>query len=338
MGLSRRDIVARAIEFRSPPRLPFFQHALADVPDDVCDCWEMDRARNGWFFDRAAPDDWGCIWARTEQDNMGQVVGHPLADWNALKDYRPPDPRDAFYYERLEDEMHDAGDRYVTVTCHFGLMERLHMLHGFEQTLIDFYLAPDRIDTLLDMILQYKIEQFDELHRRFGESIDGLFLTDDWGTQQNTFVRSETFERFFLERYRELVGAIHDHGWHAILHSCGRINDFVPYFVDLGVDVMNMQQPQTYGIEELGRIAAGRIAFLATGDIQATLPSGDAAAVRQEVQDIVKQWSTPDGGLIAFDYGDPGALGVAPEMRRVMFDAFLQADRWRGPLRAGDSV
>ncbi len=326
---SRREIVARAIEFRSPPRLPFFQHALEHIPDDVCDCWEMDRARRGWFFDRAAPDDWGCIWARTETDNMGQVVGHPLADWSALHGYEPPNPRDSFYYERLEDEMREADDRYVVVTCHFNLMERLHMLHGFEQTLTDLYLAPERIATLLDMILDYKVTQFDELNRRFGDRIDGLFLTDDWGTQQNTFVRSETFERFFLERYRTLVGAIHSHGWHALLHSCGRINDFLPYFVDAGFDVMNMQQPQTYGIEALGRVAAGKIAFLATGDIQATLPQGDTAAVRQEAHDIVEHWSTPEGGLIAFDYGDPNALGVRPEIREVMFDAFWEADRWR---------
>ena len=47
-ALSRREIVRRAIEFESPPRIPFWQHALTDVPDDVCDCWEMDRAKAGY--------------------------------------------------------------------------------------------------------------------------------------------------------------------------------------------------------------------------------------------------------------------------------------------------
>ncbi len=87
--MDRREIVARAIEFRTPPRLPFFQHEVADVPDDVCDCWEMDRAKAGWFFDHAAPDDWGCGWAVTDQKNMGQVVDHPLLDWYKLDAYRP---------------------------------------------------------------------------------------------------------------------------------------------------------------------------------------------------------------------------------------------------------
>jgi len=55
--MQRREIVKRAIRFDRPPRLPFWQDVVADVPSDVCDCWEMDRARRGWFFDRQAEDD-----------------------------------------------------------------------------------------------------------------------------------------------------------------------------------------------------------------------------------------------------------------------------------------
>ena len=76
--MQSREIVRRTIEFKNPSRLPFFQHAIADVPDDVCDTWEMDRARNGWFFDTPGMDDWGCGWTVTDVKNMGQVVEHPL--------------------------------------------------------------------------------------------------------------------------------------------------------------------------------------------------------------------------------------------------------------------
>jgi hypothetical protein len=67
--MDRRELVRRAIEFRQPPRLPFWQHwnhKLPEYPDDVCNIWELDRARAGWFFDRPGPDDWGCGWSTTE--------------------------------------------------------------------------------------------------------------------------------------------------------------------------------------------------------------------------------------------------------------------------------
>ena len=320
--MERREIVRRAIEFADPPRLPFFQHQVSDIPDDVCDCWEMDRQKAGWFFDHAAPDDWGCGWAVTEKVNMGQVVHHPLADWDALGAYTPPDPRDPFYFQRLDEEMAGAGDRYVVVTCHFNLIERLHMLHGFRQTLEDFYLAPSKVERLLDMILDFKQEQMEELHRRFGDRVHGIFLTDDWGSQEGTFISTRMFETFFLERYHQLFDAIHRNGWHVMLHSCGRINDFVPYLIEAGVDVLNMQQPRAYGIAELGRRFAGKVCFLTTADIQATLPSGDEDLVRAEVRELVEHWSTPKGGFIVFNYGDPEALAVRPEMTEVMFHAF----------------
>ena len=322
--MESREIVSRAIEFRRPPRLPFFQHEIEGIPDDVCDCWEMDRAKRGWFFDNAVQDDWGCGWRATEHKNMGQVVHSPLEQWDALSTYHPPNPRDPFYFERIEEAIAEAGDRYVVVTNHFNLIERLHMLHGFSRTMEDFYMESEKIEKILDMVLEFKLEQFDELHRRFGDRVHGLFLSDDWGTQEGPFISSGMFEHFFLERYRELVRGVHDHGWHVILHSCGRINDLVPYFIDVGVDVMNMQQPQVYGIKELGRRFAGKICFLTTADIQKTLPRGDYGEIRAEVRELVEHWSTPAGGFIVFNYGEPEALAVTQESTEVMFQAFAE--------------
>ena len=202
--VTSREIVRRAIELRHPPRLPFWQHEVATAPDDVADVWELDRARAGWFFDRPAPDDWGCIWARTDRPNMGQVVGHPLENARSLATYRPPDPRDPFYFERIEPPLGQVGDRYVVVTCHFSLIERLHMLRGFVPAMKGFRTEPDVNGRILEMILEFKLAQLAELHRRFGSRIDGIFLTDDWGTQQGCFIAPELFEAFFAARYARL--------------------------------------------------------------------------------------------------------------------------------------
>jgi len=329
--MDRREIVRRAIEFDTPPRLPFFlggswsdklSAVTADFPNDVCDCWEMDRQESGWFFDNPVQDDWGCQWRTTDVNNMGQVVGHPLEDWGALSTYRPPDPRNPFYFARIEDGIRDAGDRYVVITSHFNLIERLHMLHGLVRTLEDFYLEPEKMHGLLDMILAYKIEHIAEAARRFGDRVNGIFLTDDWGSQDNTFVSRSMFKEFFFDRYKQLFDSIHGHGWHVILHSCGKVNDFVPLFVDVGADVLNLQQPRTYGIRELGEEWAGKVCFLTTVDIQATLPKEDPDAVRAEARELVEHWSTPEGGLIVFNYGDSEGIGVSDAIAEVMFKEF----------------
>jgi hypothetical protein len=289
----------------------------------------MDRQENGWYFDNAVADDWGCQWRRTEITNMGQVVGHPLEEWSKLESYRPPDPRNPFYFARIEDEIADAEDRYVVLTSHFALFERFHMLRGFANSLTDFYLEPERTHRLLDMILEFKLEHIDEAATRFGDRVHGLFMTDDWGTQKNTFVSTDVFREFFLPRYQQLFGAVHDRGWHAILHSCGRVNDFVPLFMEAGADVLNMQQPRAYGIQELGQAYAGKVCFLTTVDIQSTLPSEDPALIREEARELVAHWSTPEGGLIVFNYGDSEGIGVSDGSAEVMFTEFYRLrDYW----------
>jgi uroporphyrinogen decarboxylase len=329
--MERREIVCRAIEFGTPPRLPFFlggawgdklSSVIKDFPNDVCDCWEMDRQESGWFFDNPIQDDWGCQWERTEIKNMGQVVGHPLEDWNMLSTYKPPNPRNPFYFKRIEDGIKDADDKYVVLTSHFNLIERLHMLHGFARTLEDFYLNPAKIHQLLDMILAFKIDHLEEAAKRFGERVHGIFLTDDWGTQNSTFVSPDIFKNFFFSRYKQLFDSIHSHGWHVILHSCGKINNFVPFFIDAGVDVLNMQQPKTYGIKELGKSYAGKVCFLTTVDIQVTLPRENPDDVREEARELVENWSTPKGGFIVFNYGDSEGIGVSDDIAEVIFKEF----------------
>ena len=98
----------------------------------------------------------------------------------------------------------------------------------------------------------------------------------------------------------------------------------MPRLIELGVDVLNMQQTRNYGLVEFGEQFRGKVCFLATADIQSTMPRGVEEEVREEVRLIVRHWGTPAGGLIAFDYGDWGAVNVAEEMPRVMFDEFMK--------------
>ncbi|MHC4401807.1 MAG: uroporphyrinogen decarboxylase family protein [Planctomycetota bacterium] len=333
-----REIVRRAIEFQRPPRLPFWQHwnhKMPGFPDDVHNIWEMDRAEAGWFFDNPTVDDWDCRWSTTDQENIGQVTDHPLADWSALDRYRPPDPRNPFYYERLGPLLDKAAGRYVAVTAHALLFSRLHRLRGFAATMEDFYLEPERVGRVLDMIVDFKIEQCQELRRRFGDRIDGLFVADDWGTQDGTFIAKKTLDAFFTRRYKRIFDAIHDCGWHVILHSCGRINAFVPTFIEAGVDVLNVQQSRSYGLVQFGRKFRGKVCFAATVDIQTTMPRGIEEEIREEARLLAEHWGTPDGGLIAFDYGDWPAIGVKPGMPEIMFDEFVKLmHRWQGPESA----
>ena len=44
---------------------------------------------------------------------------------------------------------------------------------------------------------------------------------------------------------------------------------------------------------------------------------------------MLDRWATAGGGFILSDYGDGAAIGVPLEKKRIMLDAFLEADPWR---------
>ena len=101
MQMSSYEVVRRAIEFDGPERLPLRFDELG-VSDTHTVGWNH-QVGIGSKDLRQSTDEWGCVWRRTEMDNMGQVKGHPLADWRALDHFRWPDPDDLAFYEGMEE-------------------------------------------------------------------------------------------------------------------------------------------------------------------------------------------------------------------------------------------
>ena len=68
------------------------------------------------------------------------------------------------------------------------------------------------------------------------------------------------------------------------MHSCGKINELIPSLIESGVNALNMLQPNTDGIEEIGQRFAGKVCFYTCCDIQTTLVNGTDAEIEQEAK------------------------------------------------------
>jgi len=325
--MSSCEVVRRAITFERPDRLPldFSAFGLTDFHGV------------GWnqigTGDNSLPqtlDEWGCTWVRPSTvTNMGQVKGHPLADWSALDHYRWPDPDLPAFYDGMEGRFAGSEGKFITTGIFMLLFERMHALHGFENTLADLYLERERIEMLADRIVEFDLGIIENIGRRFPGRIHSFGFSDDWGTEQALFINPDLWDEFFKPRYRRIFDAAHRQGWFVSMHSCGRVNAIIESLIEIGLDVINLQQPRVLGIEEIGRQFRGRICFLSLCDIQHTLPFQGADGIRAEAQLLLREWSTPDGGFILGDYGDGAAVGVGEDKKRIMLDAFLEADPWR---------
>ena len=330
MGMSSHEVVRRAIEFDGPDRLPV-RFGLLGMNDVHGVGWN--QIGTGDHDLRETVDEWGCVWARSEVANMGQVKGHPLADWHALDHYRWPDADDPRFFEGMAERFEGSDGKYVTTGIFMLVFERMHALHGFEQTLADLYLDRERMEMLADRIVAFDLGMIESISRRFPGQIHGFTFTDDWGTEQATFISPEFWDDFFKPRYKRIFDAAHRAGWHVWMHTCGKVNALVENLIEIGLDVINLQQPRALGIEEMGRQFRGRICFESVCDIQHTLPFRSPDEIRDEARLLLEHWAAPGGGFILSDYGDGAAIGVPIEKKQVMLDAFLEADPWKCRVR-----
>lgn len=325
---TRRELARRAIEFDNPWRMPVCSTPMrTEYTGDVVYVFP-DFSGNKWWTGAGGADEWGCVWAlSSETTDMGQVVGHPLAD-DLHGAFPRPDGLDPARYTHLDAQLAAAGDRYVVFcngTCQF---ERAHMLRGFARFLEDLYDDPEGVDALLDAVIQYQLDSVAYLAAHFRGRIHGYRVTDDWGTQLGPMIHPELFRAHFLPRYRRLFAAVHAAGMHVWLHSCGRHEALLEQLIDAGLDVANLMQPSIFDIPAFGARFAGRVAFEAAGDAQTTLVAGDPAAIRAEAQALLRYWTTPRGGwLLTTDLAGE-STGITPASVQAMLDAFLAADPW----------
>ena len=86
-------------------------------------------------------DKWGCLWHFPGQYLDGQVIEHPLKDWEAFGEWKPPAPE---------------GERADSYGVEHGfLFLRLTYLRGFENFMIDVAERNPRLSGLCSVVTDY---------------------------------------------------------------------------------------------------------------------------------------------------------------------------------------
>lgn len=323
---SSKQVVINAVEFKGPDRLPVQFESLGFTDFHNVN-WN--QTGTGDHVKKKTYDEWGCGWTRTEQDNMGQVTEHPLLDWSDAETFKWPDADNSYYYEGMEARFEGSENKYITTGIFMLLFERMHSLRGFENTLVDLYMEREKIEKLADRIVEFNIGIIKNISSRFPKGINGFFFSDDWGTELATFISPPLWREFFKPRYKKIFDECKKAGWHVWMHSCGKVNDIIPELIDIGLDVMNLQQPTLLGIEEIGSKYAGKICFSSLCDIQKTLPFKGEEDIKDEAKLLLNCWGTKKGGFVLSDYGDGAAIGVPLDKKQWMFQAFTELDPWK---------
>ena len=188
------------------------------------------------------------------------------------------------------------GSKYTACHWWFCLFERHWWLRGMENALMDYYLYPKEVHKLFRGLTDLYIGVIRRAKKELG--VDAILTGDDLGTQAGPFFSEEIFKEFFMPYYKEIIDVVHGEGMHFWLHSCGNIEPFIPFFIELGVDVLHPIQKYAMDEVEIAKKYGGQICFWAGFDVQRIIPYGTAEEVTKEVKHLIDTYNRPEGRLI----------------------------------------
>lgn len=243
-------------------------------------------------------DEWGTRWGHAFGGVGATPIEEPIKDWAQLDAYLAegiPNPHAPGRFDAIRPLMERHRTKYRYGIIHLAMFERLHSLRGMQNLLTDFYTNENEVRRLMEALEAYLIE----IIRAWGDmGADGVFMTDDWGSQTGLFIAPDLWRHFFKACYTRIFAEVHRFGMDVLFHSCGNVTGIVGDLIEAGMDVLDPVQPGAMDIDRLAREFGGRTAFSGAIDIQHLLCDGTPAQIKDEVRRIIDTLGRPFGGSL----------------------------------------
>lgn len=325
--MNNRENILRAIQFKGPERIPvsFFLNGACWYNYDQTELCDLLERHKLLFPDFQRPDKpreprgkpwqhageryrdpWGCVWEATQECITGTVVEHPLADWDNLSDYLPPDPattdgrlpiNPSFWEERAAGMKQKAEQKQTLRTGtlpHGHNFLRLMDLRGYENVIFDMCDNEPRLSELIGMIESFYLYT---VRRYIALGVDRMNYAEDLGMQNGPMLSPELFRQFIKPTFKRLMQPAHEAGCIVSMHSDGDIRELVDDILDLGVQSLNIQD-LVNGIDWMRDNLKGRVCIDVDIDRQQVVRFGTPEEVHELIREEVEKLSAPEGGLM----------------------------------------
>ena len=291
------------------------------------------KPAKGWqrFPDGAYVDEWGIKYRKPKGSHYYDPYEHPLshASVEDLDKYNWPDPDDPHRIAGLKEKAEEQyfNTRYAIILGGYGgsLFEHPCMLRGFVQFYMDLISNKDFVTDLLDRLLEYYIRLVKNALTAAGKYVQVIRVGDDLGTQRGPIISLALYRELIKPRQKKLYQFIKEHSMAKLfLHSCGSIYEFIPDFIEIGVDALNPVQVSAKKMDskKLKQDFGERITFWGGGcDTQRVLPFGTAEEIKEDVKSRIKDLA-PGGGFV-FTPCHNIQYDVSPEKICTLYDTVI---------------
>lgn len=318
--LERHERVRRAIEFRRPDRVPvvfwnrdqaegdlMLYHLALGAPGD--------GSVNAWDW---SVNEWGYRLERTGDGTMGHPIAPFYHELPRAGEIQVPALREEERMSAAPAFFASCGDRYRLASLDLSGFTVYTLLRGFENAMRDFLLDPEGFAVLMDCIIAFECDLI-RMAARHG--FHGIHLADDWGTQTGLMISPPMWRQLFKPRYARQFALARSLGLHTWYHCCGEFLPIMEDFQEIGVEVLNISQPNVNDIPEVGRRLRGRQCFMVPVSYQTVSITGTPAEIHAEARRLFDHLATPEGGFIGY-IEEYSVMGMSTENYCACAEAF----------------
>jgi uroporphyrinogen decarboxylase len=229
----------------------------------------------------------GIKWRRGAYDDkfaVDEAIEGPFQGEGITQDdicnFGWPDPQ-AYDYTELVQECNEFKDKIIVGGLWSGIHGDSNRMMGYENFLLNIAMNRPLVKMLVDRVTRFYLEANKCYFEAVGDKMDIFFMGNDFGAQNGLLISKEDWLDIYFENYRKLIDLAHSYGYKVMVHSCGAISELLPYFIELGVDILDPVQTTAKGMDPVFLIERyGRdIVFHGAIDTQNMLREGSSAEV-----------------------------------------------------------
>jgi uroporphyrinogen decarboxylase len=249
---------------------------------------------------------------------------------NDIDNYSWPSPDDPKILKKIRnlrnraEYLYQNTDYIITLDSGGSAFEIPSWYRGNEKFLIDMIINRKFIERLIDKYLETQMAIFEEKIEAVNEFISIVEITDDLGTQQGPMISPELYRSLIKPRQKKMCDFIKKKtDAYIYLHSCGSVYDFIPDYIDVGIDILNPIQVSAKNMDtkNLKNEFGNDIVFWGGGcDTQWILPFGTPSDVKEEVKRRIDDLA-PGGGFVFCQVHNIQA-NIPPENIMAMYETF----------------
>jgi hypothetical protein len=200
---------------------------------------------------------------------------------------------DSFLKKLIEASKED-DDVGVAVALR-SVMAETYLSMGIEDFMIALYDDLEYVERLMDLYMDFTLKAIDIVAEN---GADLVLIDDDLADSNGFMIGAIKTKELWYDRNMEITNKLKNKGIPYVGHCCGKVDDIIPWMIEMGYLGIHPIQPGCNDIYKLKKKYQGQISFIGNIDIDSILTKGSEEDVSKDTMEHLERLSEGGGYVL----------------------------------------